>query len=274
MPLESTGDIDLVKPIYELGVQGVFTKELDIALLNNDADVAVHSLKDIPIVLAKGLMIAAILERASFDDLLITKGKQPQADQPFTLATSSIRRKGQWLEKYPNHRTENVRGNVETRIKKLMDSDWDGLLMARAAVERLELKLEHTSILSWMLPAPGQGAIAVVCRENDTETIQQVKALNHQPTFTAVSAERQFLHELKGGCSAPISAFARFENDILSFDGAVHGLDGKRNIRVSKQFSGTNIYEAGKIAAQKVLNSEEGKSILNEIFQNRPEMKL
>jgi hydroxymethylbilane synthase len=274
VPLESTGDIDLVKPIYELGVQGVFTKELDIALLNKEADAAVHSLKDIPIVLAKGLQIAAVLERASYEDLLITKGKQPESGKPFTLATSSIRRKAQWLEKYPHHHTENVRGNVETRIKKLMDSDWDGLLMAKAAVERLDLKLQHTEVLTWMLPAPGQGAIAVVCREDDADTIRQLIQLNHEPTFIAVSAERQFLHDLKGGCSAPISAFARFENDVLSFDAAIHSLDGKRNFRISKQFSGSSMADAGKTAAQKILASPEGVTILNEIFQNRPEMKL
>ena len=274
MPLESTGDINLIKPIYELGVQGVFTKELDIALLNNEADAAVHSLKDIPIVIAKGLAIAAILERASYEDLLITKGKQPEIDQPFTLATSSIRRKAQWLERYPTHQTENVRGNVETRIKKLMDSHWDGLLMAKAAVDRLDLKLEHAYTLNWMLPAPGQGAIAVVCRESDIETIQQLGALNHEPTFLTVSAERQFLHDLKGGCSAPISAFARIENDVLRFDGAVHSLDGKRNFRVSKQFTKNSFHEAGNIAALKVLNSTEGASIINEIFSARPEIKI
>ncbi len=274
MPLESTGDINLVKPIYELGVQGVFTKELDIALLSNEADAAVHSLKDIPIVLAKGLTIAAILERASYEDLLITKGKNPENEKTFTLATSSIRRKAQWLEKYPTHQTDNVRGNVETRIKKLMDSDWDGLLMAKAAVERLDLKLEHTFTLSWMLPAPGQGAIAVVCREKDTNTIEQLRPLNHEYTYLTVSAERQFLHDLKGGCSAPISAFARIENDVMKFDGAVHSLDGKRNFRVSKQFSKNSFNEAGNVAAQKVLNSVEGASIINEIFSARPEMKI
>lgn len=274
MPLESTGDINLIKPIYELGVQGVFTKELDIALLNKDADAAVHSMKDIPIVLAKGLVIAAVLERASHEDLLITKGKNPEVEKSFVLATSSIRRKAQWLERYPTHQTENVRGNVETRIKKLMESDWDGLLMAKAAVDRLELKLEHTHVLTWMLPAPAQGAIAVVCRKDDEETLQQVKALNHTPTFVAVTAERQFLHDLKGGCSAPISAFARLENDVLHFESAVHRLDGKRNFRVSKKYKNDLLHKAGNMAAQDVLNSREGTSIMNEIFTARPEMKL
>jgi hydroxymethylbilane synthase len=272
--LNSTGDIDLVKPIYELGVQGVFTKELDIALLNGDADAAVHSLKDIPIVLAKGLRIAAVLERASFQDILITKKEFRNGDQPFTLATSSIRRKAQWLEKYPHHRMENVRGNVETRIKKLHDSDWDGLLMAKAAVDRLDLKLQHTLALEWMLPAPGQGAIAIVCREDDEDTIYQLIPLNHVATATVVGAERQFLHELKGGCSAPISALASIENNLLNFNGAVHSLDGKSSFHLSKKFPKTSFSEAGKIAAEEVLHTPEGTAILKEIFHDRPEMKL
>lgn len=274
MPLESTGDINLVKPIYELGVQGVFTKELDIALLNRDADAAVHSMKDIPIVVAKGLIIAAVLERASHQDLLITKGKLPEQGKPFTLATSSIRRRAQWLERYSSHQTENVRGNVETRIKKLMESEWDGLLMAKAAVDRLDLKLQYATTLNWMLPAPAQGAIAVVCREDDLETIEQLKSLNHEPTFIAVSAERQFLHDLKGGCSAPISAFATIEGDTMHFEGAVHSLDGKRNYRVSKQVDKHAFHQAGNDAAQEVLNSALGASIIHEIFSARPEMKL
>lgn len=274
MPLESTGDINLVKPIYELGVQGVFTKELDSALLNNDADAAVHSLKDVPIVLAKGLVIAAVLERASHEDLLITKGKQLQTGKPFVLATSSIRRKTQWLERFPNHQIENVRGNVETRIRKLMESKWDGLLMAKAAVDRLELKLEHTQILNWMLPAPAQGAIAVVCREDDRQTIQQLKLLNHEPTYKAVTAERQFLHELKGGCSAPISALARIENKQLIFEGLVSSLDGKRSVKVAKTVTEVDYQYVGQMAAQQVLASVEGASILQEIFATRADFKL
>lgn len=274
VPLNSTGDIDLVKPIYELGVQGVFTKELDIALLSHQADAAVHSLKDVPIVLAKGLKLVAVMERADYHDILITKKGLPEADRPFTLATSSIRRKAQWLERYPRHRIENVRGNVETRIKKLMESDWDGLLMAKAAIDRLELKLDNSYALDWMLPAPGQGAVAVVCREDDDEIIRQLSQINHQPTFMAVSAERMFLHELKGGCSAPISSLVKNENGTLHFEGAVHSLDGKRKVRVTRTITETDFEAAGRICAEEVIQSAEGAAILKEIFAARPEMKL
>jgi len=274
IPVNSTGDIDLVKPIYELGVQGVFTKELDIALLNHQADAAVHSLKDIPIVLAKGLKLVAVLERAAYQDVLITKKGLPVKDQPFTLATSSIRRKAQWLEHYPHHRIENVRGNVETRIKKLMESDWDGLLMAKAAIDRLELKVENLHTLDWMLPAPGQGAVAIVCREEDEEVIQQLTRINHPATFIAITAERMFLHELKGGCSAPISSLVKNKNGSLHFEGAVHSLDGKRNFRVIKTFTEAEFENAGRVCAEEVIHSAEGASILREIFAAKPEVKL
>jgi len=274
IPVNSTGDIDLIKPIYELGVQGVFTKELDIALLNHQADAAVHSLKDIPIVLAKGLKLAAVLERAAYEDVLITKKEVHIKDQSFTLATSSIRRQAQWLERYPHHRIENVRGNVETRINKLMESEWDGLLMAKAAIDRLELKIDHVQTLDWMLPAPGQGAVAIVCREDDEEIIQQLVSISDPVTFQSTAAERMFLHELKGGCSAPISALVKKENDVLSFSGAVHSLDGKRNFRITREFKETDFHDIGKMCAEEVIRSSEGAAILKEIFAAKPSMKL
>ncbi|MEJ0029079.1 MAG: hydroxymethylbilane synthase [Bacteroidota bacterium] len=156
VPVRSAGDIDLVNPIYEMGVQGVFTRELDIALLNHDADIAVHSLKDVPVVTAKGTTIAAVLPRADAHDVLIHKGKTP-GEEKFIVATSSIRRRSQWLAKFPHHETVNIRGNVETRIQKLNESDFDGLIMAKAAIDRLEMKLPNMLVLDWMLPAPAQG---------------------------------------------------------------------------------------------------------------------
>lgn len=252
----------------------MFTKELDIALLSHQANVAVHSLKDVPIVLAKGLKLAAVLERADYHDVLITKNGLPVEGKPFTLATSSIRRKAQWLERYPHHRIENVRGNVETRIKKLLESDWDGLLMAKAAIDRLELKVENVHPLDWMLPAPGQGAVAIVCREDDDEVMAQLSKINHPPTFMNVTAERMFLHELKGGCSAPISSLVKMKNGSLHFEGAVHSLDGKRKIIVTKTFAEADFEHAGRVCAEEVIASTEGASILKEIFTAKPEMKL
>ena len=227
-----------------------------------------------PIALAKGLKLAAVLARAAYQDVLIYKKRLPTKDQPYTLATSSIRRKAQWLERYPHHHIVNVRGNVETRIKKLMDSNWDGLLMAKAAIDRLELKVDNAHTLEWMLPAPGQGAVAIVCREEDKEIIQQLSLLNHTSTFISITAERMFLHELKGGCSAPISSLVINENGLLHFEGAVHSLDGKRSFRVTKTFDENTFETAGRICAEEVIQSSEGSSILKEIFAAKPEMKL
>ncbi|HZY80574.1 MAG TPA: hydroxymethylbilane synthase [Cyclobacteriaceae bacterium] len=265
VPVRSMGDIDLVNPIYEMGVQGVFTRELDIALLNKDADIAVHSLKDVPVVPAKGLTIASMLPRADVRDVLIHKGKIPSQEK-FIVATSSIRRRSQWLERFPNHETVNIRGNVETRIQKLNESDFDGLIMAKAAIDRLEMNLPYALTLDWMLPAPGQGAIAIVCRHDDTEAIAHLDKINHLDTMTAVTAERDFLHELKGGCSAPISAHAVVNGEQMSFEGAVHSLDGKESFRVSHTYMKGDFSNGGRYCAKEVLGSPKGKPILDAIL--------
>lgn len=272
VPVRSAGDIDLVNPIYEMGVQGVFTRELGIALLNHDADIAVHSLKDVPVITAKGTTIAAVLPRADVQDVLIHKGKTPGPGK-FVVATSSIRRRSQWLERYPHHETTNIRGNVETRIQKLLDSDFDGLIMAKAAIDRLEIQVAHRQTLDWMLPAPAQGAIAIACRQDDTSIVDKIMMVNHEETLQAVTAERDFLHELKGGCSAPISAHAVIGQQQMTFIGAVHSLDGKRTFHVKKTFGESDFSNAGRYCAGQVLNSVEGKSILDEIFRSRPELR-
>lgn len=280
VPVQSMGDVDLVSPIYEMGVQGVFTRELDIALLNNDADIAVHSLKDIPVVLAKGLTLAAVLPRANVYDMLIYKGPATGGSEPafagtphFVVATSSIRRRSQWLERFPHHETVNIRGNVETRIQKLNESGFDGLIMAKAAVDRLEIMLPFTQTLDWMLPAPGQGAIAIVCREADKEVAAKLSKVNDENTMTCIHAERSFLHELKGGCSAPISAHAIVSGEELKFKGAVHSLDGKESFRVAKTYAKSHFADAGRYSAAEVLSTPEGTAILEAIFREKPELR-
>ena len=266
IPVKSTGDLDLVSPIYEIGIQGVFTKELDTALLNDQADAAVHSLKDIPTLLAEGLVIAAILERGSHEDIFFAKtGFVPDDSISAVIATSSIRRRAQWLERFPNHSLVNVRGNVETRLKKFRESGWDGIIMARAGVERLGLDLTGTTTLSWMLPSPAQGAIAVVCRKEAKAVAQLFAALHHDPTARCVEVERDFLRQLHGGCSVPISALAQLENDHIHFRGAVHSVDGTTNFRVDKKYRKDQWREAGTKAADEVKASPIGKKILDEI---------
>jgi hydroxymethylbilane synthase len=266
IPVKSTGDLDLINPIYEIGIQGVFTKELDSALLNDQADAAVHSLKDIPTVLADGLMIAAILERGSHEDILFAKpGFIPYDSKPAIIATSSIRRKAQWLDRFQSHSLVNVRGNIETRLKKFNESDWDGIIMARAGVERLGLDLSGTTALSWMLPSPAQGAIAVVCRKEAKALAQVFAALHHDATAQCVTIERDFLRSLQGGCSVPISALAQWENEQIHFRGAIHSVDGAKNFRVNKKYSKEQWREAGTLAAAEVKISPVGKELLDEI---------
>ncbi|MDQ6757646.1 MAG: hydroxymethylbilane synthase, partial [Bacteroidota bacterium] len=218
--IKSEGDVDTVTPLYELGVQGIFTKTLDAALLNKKIDIAVHSMKDVPTQLAKGIKQAAVLKRASYKDILVYKeGKDFLEDKnsPATIATSSIRRKAQWLNKYSNHSIENLRGNVNTRLKKVYENNWNGAIFAAAGLERINLRPENAIDLNWMLPAPAQGAIMIVCRENDLVSFEACKVFNDAHTDICTKIERDFLRTLLGGCSTPISALAEVKDNIILF---------------------------------------------------------
>ena len=181
--IKSEGDIDLETPLYEMGVQGIFTRSLDIALLNNKIDIAVHSMKDVPVQLAKGIIQAAVLKRASYKDLLVYKEDDSflqDKDSAAVIATSSIRRKAQWLHRYPNHTIENLRGNVNTRLQKVKENNWQGAIFAAAGLERINLRPQNCIELDWMLPAPAQGAIMVVCREDDDFAASACRILTMQ----------------------------------------------------------------------------------------------
>ena len=263
IPLKTLGDIDLVSPIYALGVQGVFTKELDGALLSNQADLAVHSLKDVPTILPEGLAIAAVLPRASYHDVLIYRtGFEPSQAREAIIATSSIRRRSQWLHRFPTHSLVNVRGNVETRLRKFKEERWDGIIFAKAGLERLGLLPENSSVLEWMVPAPAQGAIAVVCRENDHSVYNACRKISHEASEVGVMIERNFLYHLEGGCSVPISALVNFENDGIHFIGAVHSVDGTQEMKVELQSRKEDWKSMGKRAAEEVRGSDKGRMIL------------
>jgi hydroxymethylbilane synthase len=170
VPIKSEGDIDLKTPLYEMGVQGIFTRSLDIALLNNTIDIAVHSMKDVPTQLPRGVAQAAVLKRGPVHDLLVYKGDADflhHRDSAARIATSSIRRQAQWLHRYPHHQIHNLRGNVNTRLRKLAEEDWQAAIFAQAGLERIGLRPEKSIVLEWMLPAPAQGAIVVAARAND-----------------------------------------------------------------------------------------------------------
>ncbi|RXK83289.1 hydroxymethylbilane synthase [Filimonas effusa] len=264
--IKSDGDIDLVTPLYEIGVQGIFTKTLDAALLSKRIDLAVHSMKDVPTQPAKGIVPAAVLKRASYKDLLVYKGELPNAIAhynaqanypPLTIATSSIRRKAQWLHRYPGHNIENLRGNVNTRLQKVADSNWNGAIFAAAGLERIEKRPEQSIELDWMLPAAAQGAIMVVCREDDNATLESCVLLHDTNTALCTRIERDFLRTLFGGCSTPISALAVIDKNLLSFTGNILSLNGQQKLEISEEIELDNdpalIEAIGKKAADTLL---------------------
>lgn len=272
--IKSDGDIDLITPLYEIGVQGVFTKTLDAALLSNKIDIAVHSMKDVPTQLAKGITQAAVLPRANYKDILVYKNESivnddfqfPASDSRLIIATSSIRRKAQWLNRFPNHQIENLRGNVNTRLKKVEENNWDGAIFAAAGLERIHLRPKNAVELDWMLPAPAQGAIVVVCKEEDTEAKNICALLNDKSTALCTKIERDFLRTLIGGCSTPISALAKIENNEVHFKGNIFSLDGKEKKEIETVANKNNCENVGVTAAEKLLQQGAGKIV--ETIQN------
>ena len=273
--IKSEGDIDTVTPLYELGVQGIFTKTLDAALLNNRIDIAVHSMKDVPTHLASGIRQTAVLKRGSYKDIFVFKGDRKLIEDElnfnskfkiqnskFVMATSSIRRKAQWLYRYPNHTIENLRGNINTRLRKVGENDWNGAIFAAAGLERIHLRPESSIDLDWMLPAPAQGAIMVVCRNNDDFSFNACQLLNDEPTSVCTGIERDFLRALLGGCSTPISALAIIENDTIIFKGNICSVDGKRKIEIQKDVSVKSSNDAGVNAANELLENKEAQQII------------
>ena len=188
--IESEGDKVLDTPLPLISGKGVFTKALDDALIAGKIDLAVHSHKDIPTDLPEGITICSVMERGNpFDVLVVRKDSDFLNDKDYTglIATSSNRRKSQWIDRYEKHSTCNIRGNVQTRIKKLRESNWDGAIFAAAGLERLELHHEIAMVLDWMIPAPAQGAVAVVCREDDKETATICQKFHHKETALCLS---------------------------------------------------------------------------------------
>lgn len=270
--MKSEGDIDTVTPLYALGVTGVFTKTLDAALLNNRIDIAVHSMKDVPTQLAQGIQQTAVLKRASHKDILVYKNGFDflnDFNTTATIATGSIRRIAQWLHRYPNHTVENLRGNVNTRLRKLKESSWQGAIFAAAGLERIQLRPENSVDLDWMLPAPSQGAIMIVCREGDDRVFESCQPFNDEATALCTKIEKDFLRLLMGGCSTPISALAQIENDTVVFRGNICSTDGVDLIEVMLQKEVPASKELGEEAARQILTNDKTKHIIENIRNGR-----
>ena len=254
--MKSEGDVDTVTPLYALGVTGVFTKTLDAALLNNRIDIAVHSMKDVPVQLAQGIQQAAVLKRASYKDIFVYKHGIEFLDDfnsQATIATGSVRRIAQWLNRYPNHKIENLRGNVNTRLRKVEENNWNGAVFAAAGLERIHLRPEKSIDLDWMLPAPAQGAIMVVCRENDDYAFGSCQSFNDDATALCTKIERDFLSALLGGCSTPISALAEVKEEQIFFKGNIVSPDGKDKVEIEKTIALADASNLGFTAAKEIL---------------------
>ncbi|MBC9912137.1 hydroxymethylbilane synthase [Chitinophaga varians] len=267
VPIKSEGDIDLVTPLYEIGVQGIFTKSLDLALLNNRIDIAVHSFKDVPTQLPQQIVQAAVLKRGPVKDLLVYKNDTSFLDQPdyvAHIATSSVRRKAQWLRKYPQHQLHNLRGNVNTRLQKLAAENWDGAIFAVAGLERINVRPANSIDLDWMLPAPAQGAVVAVCREDDTFCREACAAFNDAETALSTHIEREFLRTLMGGCTTPISAYAQIQNNTVHFSGELCSLDGSRFFSISREVATEQAQHLGQSAAEEIM-AQGGAEVVAEI---------
>jgi len=237
--------------------KGLFAKEIEEALLGGKIDLAVHSLKDLPTVLPKGLIIGAVLERADPRDVLVSRGNLKLAELPKNarIGTDSPRRRSQLLAYRRDLQIQSVRGNVETRLHKLNEGGYDAVVLAAAGLTRLGLQNQITEYMSLdlMLPAPGQGALAVEIREGNERMRELIMGLNHAPTRTAVEAERAFLEHLGGGCSVPIAAYARLADNQLIIEGMVASEDGTRLFRDKLRGDPAFPEEAGKRLAERLL---------------------
>ena len=268
--VKSDGDIVLDKPLYELGITGIFTKTIDVAMIQGKIDIAVHSMKDVPTLLPNGIVQGAVLERASAFDILVYKENLDFLFQEnATIASSSLRRKASWLHKYPTHNVADIRGNVNTRLQKVADSNWGGAIFAEAGLERINLKPENAIALDWMIPAPAQGAMVVVCNADDFFSLDAVSQLNHIETEICTYIERQFLRTLEGGCTAPIGAIATYneKEDVIDFTGVLLSIDGKQKLEVTKSVAVSEWKKLGFHTAQEILN-DGGAQLMSEIKEN------
>ncbi len=229
--MTTQGDKILDTPLAKIGGKGLFVKELEQGMLAGDADIAVHSMKDVPMDLPPGFALPVICERETpFDAFVSNQYETLEAlPQGARVGTSSLRRSSQLLQQRPDLEIRSLRGNVQTRLSKLDSGEFDAIILAAAGLVRLKLedRIRHTIAAETILPAVGQGAVGIECREDDADTMALIAFLKDEPTFIRVSAERAFNHRLEGGCQVPIAAYAVLENNELWLRGLVASLNGQ-----------------------------------------------
>lgn len=264
VPIISSGDKNLNQPLYALGITGVFTKDLDIALLNKEIDIAVHSLKDVPTQLPHNIQISAVLERDFPEDVLVRNDDSEPLDiEVLKIATSSLRRRAFWLKEYPETEFADIRGNVQTRLKKLDDGIANATIFSLAGIKRMNLDITYEQI-PFLLQAPSQGVVAIASLSDNDKLNERLKTISHKETEICVTIEREFLKTLEGGCTAPIGAKAEMLDGQIRFIGRLCSLDGKNCIETDEIFDWNDSENFGEKIALKVLENG-GKELMEEI---------
>jgi len=270
--VKTKGDKILDVALSKIGDKSLFTKELEVQLLERKIDIAVHSLKDLQTQIPEGLKLSAVTKRHPVEDVLIAKKKgvtiRSLRDNA-VVATGSLRRKCQLLHLRPDLKIEELRGNVPSRIEKFLKSDWDAIILARAGVERLNLKTHISSFIDTneILPAVGQGALGIEIHQDNEIVNEIVHAVHHEETYKAVTAERALLKALEGGCQVPIGAYAEVKQNGLFLDALVGSIDGSLTFRKKVRGSKNDPEALGKQLAEDLLNAG-AKEILDEIYKN------
>lgn len=270
--INTKGDKILDVALSKIGDKGLFTKELEKELLNRSIDIAVHSLKDLQTQIPNGLVLAAVTKRHPVEDVLIARKKGITINslpENAIVATGSLRRRAQLLHIRPDIKIEELRGNVQTRIKKFLDSNWDAIILARAGIERLKLNKHISSIISIneILPAVGQGALGIEIHKDNKEVYDTLQSINDVNTHTAVIAERSLLSSLEGGCQVPIGAIAEVKPNGLYLEAVVAAIDGSISFRKKIRGKINNPELLGKKLAKDLLKAGANK-VLNDIYLN------
>lgn len=266
--IKTTGDRILDSPLAKIGGKGLFVKEIEEALTRKEIDIAVHSMKDVPVELKKGLSIIAITERETpFDALISRDGRKLSDLKSPKIGTSSLRRQVQLKTLVPSATIENLRGNLDTRIRKLKEGKYDAIIVASAGLKRLGFLDYATEIFSpdVIIPAIGQGSLGIEAREDDGGTIELTKFLNHEKSNIEVSAERAFLRKLEGGCQVPIAGYAEIRDGMLKITGMVASLDGKRVLKATEEGPKEKAEALGIELAEKLLDMG-AREILEEVY--------
>lgn len=271
--IKTEGDLDQKSSLTQIGGQGIFTKEIERALLTDQIDVAVHSLKDLPSKMPEELVLGAVPERGPVEDVLVTEEglSLEQLPDNVRIGTGSIRRKSQLLNMRPDLLISDLRGNIDTRLRKLHDQNLDAIIMAKAAIIRLNLENVNFKEFATdnMIPAVGQGAVGIQIRKKDKDIAEVLQSINHLETFHAVSAERELLFTLDSGCQFPVGSYAQVSDNKLSIRGFVASEDGKKIIHDQVESDMENSVLAGRTLAEKLL--KQGAKTLLDNFSSKQE---